>query len=377
VIAAILGAGSWGTALATQLGRRGIAVRLWARDPAVAAGIAARRRNPYYLDDVELPGPVSATGDLSEAVAGADAMLVAVPSEFVGRVLTGVPALGAGTVLVSATKGFDPERHLRMSQVIRERFPDHGVAVLSGPTFAREVALGQPTAAVVAADDEGLATRLRDLWGSREFRLYTNRDVAGVELGGAMKNAIALATGLGDGLGLGENARAALITRGLAEITRLGVALGARADTLAGLSGLGDLVLTCTGSLSRNRALGMALARGQSLAEARGATRMVAEGVPTVRSALALAAGAGVSVPICEAVGGVLFEGRSPREALAALLGRAATREDAPRAGGRIAGEAAGRTSGEPAGWTSGEPAGLGSAGRRAMPNVATGEPHA
>ena len=170
------------------------------------------------------------------------------------------------------------------------------------------------------------------LWGTREFRLYTNRDVAGVEIGGAMKNAIALATGLGDGLGLGENARAALITRGLAEITRLGVALGATPSTLAGLSGLGDLVLTCTGSLSRNRALGMALARGRSLAEAQGATRMVAEGVPTVRTALVLARGAGVSVPICEAVGAVLFEGRSPREALAALLARAATREDAPRA---------------------------------------------
>ena len=237
--------------------------------------------------------------------------------------------------MVSATKGFDPERHRRMSELIGERFPAAGVAVLSGPTFAREVAHGQPTAAVVASADEALAIRLRDAWGTREFRLYTNRDVAGVEIGGAMKNVIALATGLGDGLGLGENARAALITRGLAEITRLGVALGATEATLAGLSGLGDLVLTCTGSLSRNRALGMALARGRSLAEAQGATRMVAEGVPTVRSALALARGVRVSVPICEAVGAVLFEGRSPGEALAALLARAATREDAPRARGR------------------------------------------
>jgi glycerol-3-phosphate dehydrogenase (NAD(P)+) len=331
VKATVLGAGSWGTALAIHLGRRGVPVRLWARDPAIVAGIAARRRNPYYLADIELPESVAATADVIGAVDTADVVLIAVPSEFVARILKGVPVLGAGAVAVSATKGFDPERHLRMSQVIHERFPEHGVAVLSGPTFAREVALGQPTAAVIAADDERLATRLRDAWGTREFRLYTNGDVAGVEIGGAMKNAIALATGLGDGLDLGENARAALVTRGLAEITRLGVALGATPATLAGLSGLGDLVLTCTGSLSRNRALGMALARGRSLAEVQGATRMVAEGVPTVRTALLLARSVGVGVPICEAVGTVLFEGRSPREALAALLARAATREDAPR----------------------------------------------
>jgi glycerol-3-phosphate dehydrogenase (NAD(P)+) len=334
VIAAILGAGSWGTALAIHLARGGVGVRLWARDPAIAAGIAARRRNPLYLEEAELPDHVVATTDLARAVAGADLVIVAVPSEFVARTLKSVPVLRPGAVVVSATKGFDPERHLRMSELIAERFPAVGVAVLSGPTFAREVAHGQPTAAVVASADEALALRLRDAWGTREFRLYTNRDVAGVEIGGAMKNAIALATGLGDGLGLGENARAALITRGLAEITRLGVTLGASASTLAGLSGLGDLVLTCTGSLSRNRALGMALARGHSLAEAQGATRMVAEGVPTVRSALVLAQGAGVSVPICEAVGGVLFDGRSPRDALSALLARAATQEDAPRAPG-------------------------------------------
>jgi glycerol-3-phosphate dehydrogenase (NAD(P)+) len=334
VIAAILGAGSWGTALAVHLGRRGIDVRLWARDRALAAAIAARRRNPHYLDDVALPDAVSSTADLGEAVVGVDAVLVAIPSEFVARTLKSVPALHPGTVVVSATKGFDPERHLRMSELLAERFPESPVAVLSGPTFAREVAAGQPTAGVVASTDEALATRLRDAWGSREFRLYTNRDVAGVEIGGAMKNAIALATGLGDGLGLGENARAALITRGLAEITRLAVALGAEPATLAGLSGLGDLVLTCTGSLSRNRALGIALGRGRSLAEVQGASRMVAEGVPTVRTALALASEVGVSVPISEAVGSVLFDGRSPREALAALLARAATREDTPRAGG-------------------------------------------
>jgi glycerol-3-phosphate dehydrogenase (NAD(P)+) len=330
---AILGAGSWGTALAIQLGRRGGRVRLWARDQAIVASVATRRRNPYYLEDIELPEGVSATSDPAEAVSGAAAVLMAVPSEFFAQTLKSIPALPVGAVVVSATKGFDPERHLRMSELISERFPEAGVAVLSGPTFAHEVALARPSAAVVASADEALATRVRDAWGARTFRLYTNRDVAGVEVGGAMKNVIALATGLGDGLGLGENARAALITRGLAEITRLGVALGASPATLAGLSGLGDLVLTCTGSLSRNRALGIALASGRSLAEAQAATRMVAEGVPTVRSALVLARRTQVSAPICEAVGAVLFDGWSPREALAVLLARAATREDSPPAG--------------------------------------------
>jgi glycerol-3-phosphate dehydrogenase (NAD(P)+) len=326
---AILGAGSWGTALAVHLGRHGAAVRLWARTASTAAAIETHRRNPFYLSEVPLPAGVSATADPDDAVGEAEVVLVAVPSEFVARTLKSVAALKAGVAIVSATKGLDPERHVRMSELMAERFPEAAVAVLSGPTFAREVALAQPTAAAIASTDETLATRLRDAWGTRAFRLYTNRDVIGVEIGGALKNVIALGTGLADGLGLGENARAALITRGLTEITRLGAALGAAPATLAGLSGLGDLVLTCTGSLSRNRALGIALARGHSLAAAQAATRMVAEGVPTVRSALTLARRTGVTVPICAAVGSVLFERRSPREALAALLDRAATREDA------------------------------------------------
>lgn len=327
--AAVIGAGSWGTALATHLARRGHAVTLWARDPAVAAAVARERRHPYYLSDLVLPRAVAATAALREAVAGAETVVVAVPSEFFARTLKAFAEVPPGTTLVSATKGFDPERQLRMSQLAREVLPGAGVAVLSGPTFAREVALGLPTAAVVASEDEALAGRLQDALGSRELRLYTNRDVVGVEVGGAMKNVIALATGLADGLGLGENARAALVTRGLAEITRLAVALGAAPATLAGLAGLGDLVLTCTGSLSRNRALGMALGRGRSLAEATGGTRMIAEGVPTVRTALALARRHGVAVPIAEQVGAVLFEGRPPAEALEALLERVAKREDA------------------------------------------------
>jgi glycerol-3-phosphate dehydrogenase (NAD(P)+) len=308
-------------------------VSLWARDPSIATAIAVHRHNPFYLEDVAIPPGVAVTVNQDEAVGDADVVLLAVPSEFVARTLKSVPALPEAAAVVSTTKGFDPERHLRMSELVAERFPTVPVAVLSGPTFAREVARAQPTAAVLASTDEALATRLRDAWGTREFRLYTNRDVAGVEIGGAMKNVIALATGLADGLDLGENARAALITRGLTEVVRLGASLGAVPTTLTGLSGLGDLVLTCTGSLSRNRTLGIAIARGRALAEAQGATRMVAEGVPTVRTALVLARRAGVSVPICEAVGAVLFGGWSPSEALAALLGRAATREDLPTRG--------------------------------------------
>jgi glycerol-3-phosphate dehydrogenase (NAD(P)+) len=237
-----------------------------------------------------------------------------------------------GAVIVSATKGFEPVRHARMSELVRERFPAARVAALSGPTFAREVAQGRPTAAVIAAPDDELTAMLQARLGARAFRLYANRDIVGVEAGGALKNVIALATGLSDGLGLGENARAALVTRGLAEMTRLAVALGGEPATLAGLAGMGDLVLTATGTLSRNRALGMALARGETLKDASGKTRMIAEGVPTVRSALALAARHGVPLPICAEVAAVLFDAKPAAEALASLLGRAPTREDAPGA---------------------------------------------
>ena len=286
-----------------------------------------RRRNPWYLADIDVPSTVEVTAHAGVALASATLVIVAVPSEFFAATLA---PLGPVTVpVVSATKGFEPGRHRRMSEVVAERWPGAKVAVLSGPTFAREVALAQPTAAVMASRDDALAADLQARLGSREFRLYTNRDVVGVEVGGALKNVIALATGLADGLGLGENARAALVTRGLAEITRLAVALGGEPATLAGLAGLGDLVLTATGTLSRNRALGMALARGESRADAQHATRMVAEGVPTVISALALAQRHGVALPIAAEVGAVLFEGKSPADALASLLGRAATREDA------------------------------------------------
>ena len=325
---AIVGGGSWGTALAIHLARSAGAVRLWAREPEVVEGIRTRRRSPWYLSDLEIPSGVDATTEVAEAVRGASLVVVAVPSEFFAATLKSVGPLSDAVPIVTATKGFDPERHLRMSEVVGEQFPHARVAALSGPTFAREVALGRPTAAVIASRDDALAGELQKRLGAREFRLYANRDVVGVEAGGALKNVMAIATGLVDGLGLGENARAALITRGLAEMTRLAVALGAMSATLAGLAGLGDLVLTCTGSLSRNRQLGIALTKGETVAAVEDRTRMVAEGVRTVTSALALARRHGVSMPICQEVGAVLFDGKAPTDALASLLERPLRREE-------------------------------------------------
>jgi glycerol-3-phosphate dehydrogenase (NAD(P)+) len=325
---AIVGGGSWGTALAIHLGRAGRVVRLWAREVEVVDGIRAARRNPWYLPDVPVPEDVLATTDLGEAVERADTVVVAVPSEFVARTLAAIGKIPSDVAVVSATKGFDPVRHVRMTELIAEQFPGAPFAALSGPTFAREVALGRPTAAVIASTDDRLARELQQGLGTREFRLYTNRDVIGVEAGGALKNVMAIATGLADGLGLGENARAGLITRGLAELSRLAIALGAVPGTLAGLAGLGDLVLTCTGALSRNHALGMELAKGATVASVERSTRMIAEGVRTVRSAVALARRHAVTMPVSAEVAAVLFDGKPPADALASLLGRSAGRED-------------------------------------------------
>jgi glycerol-3-phosphate dehydrogenase (NAD(P)+) len=266
---------------------------------------------------------VLVTADHAEALHAADLVIVAVPSHFLRQTLAPMSSsVPPGAALLSATKGLEPGTALRMSQLLAELAPDHAVAVLSGPSFAREVANGKPTALVVASTDSEVARELQERLSAPAFRLYTNRDLIGVEIGGALKNVMAIATGLSDGLGLGENARAALITRGLAEIGRLALAAGGQAATLAGLAGLGDLVLTCTGSESRNHRLGLSVARGQKLAEAEAATRMIAEGVRTVASARALARRAGVSMPICDEVSAVLFEAKPVPEALASLLAR-------------------------------------------------------
>lgn len=328
---AVVGGGSWGTALAIHLTRLGIAPRLWVREPELAELMREKRENSWYLPGIRLPVEIDPTPDLAQALKDAELALLVVPSHaFAAVVEAARPWVRPGVPLLSATKGLEPARDRRMSEILAEVFPSSPLAVLSGPTFAREVALGCPTAAVVASADAELSVYVQRMLASREFRLYTNRDVVGVELGGALKNIMAIATGISDGLGLGENARAGLITRGLAEITRLGVALGASPLTFAGLAGLGDLVLTCTGSLSRNRALGLALAAGKSLAEAQAETRMVAEGVGATESALRLARRAEVALPICQEVGAVLFEGKSPRAALAALLEREVRAEEDP-----------------------------------------------
>ena len=327
---AVVGAGSWGSALAVHLGRVGHAVRLWVREAELLELMAQRRDNPWFLPGIGLPPSVRPTATLDEALERAELAVIAVPSEFFGGVVkSAAPAFPPGAPIVSATKGLDPLRHLRMTELLAEACPRAVVAALSGPTFAREVALGRPAAAVVACADDAIGRELQRGLGAREFRLYANRDVVGVEIGGALKNVMAIATGLSDGLGLGENARAALITRGLAEISRLGVALGASALTFAGLAGIGDLVLTCTGSLSRNRALGLAVAGGRKRADVEAETRMIAEGVRTIASALALARQVGVSMPICAEVGAVLFDDKPASEALADLLGREVRREDA------------------------------------------------
>ena len=324
---AVLGAGSWGTALAAHLARTGHPVSLWARKQRVAALLDQRRVNPDYLPGVKLPEGITATHEL--AVAGnADTVFIVVPSAFYRAVCReAAPVLRPGAVLVSATKGLELDTLRRMSEVTAEEAPGHPLAVLSGPSFALEVARGQPTTVVVASAEAAVAESVQRAVSGRTFRAYTSDDVAGVELAGALKNVIAIAAGIVDGLGYGHNTVAALVTRGLAEITRLAVALGGRADTLAGLAGLGDLVLTCTGGLSRNRQVGRALGSGRSLAEAIASTHMVAEGVRTTVAACALAEKAGVEMPIAEKMKAVLYEGLPPRDAVDDLMLRSLKRE--------------------------------------------------
>jgi glycerol-3-phosphate dehydrogenase (NAD(P)+) len=330
---AVIGAGAWGTALAIQIVRGGHAATLWAHDPELVRLLRATRENPWHLPGLGLPEAVEPVGALGEATAGADLVVIAVPSHAFREVTAGLAGvLAPGMALVSATKGLEEDTGARMTEVLERTLGSGTVrhAVLSGPTFALELARGLPTAAVVACADGTFAREVVARLATPTFRLYTQGDVAGVELGGALKNVIAIAAGITDGLDLGANARAALLTRGLAEMTRLGVALGARARTFAGLAGLGDLVLTCTGALSRNRSLGLALARGVSLAEWQGGTRAVAEGARTARAARLLATRARVEAPIVIEVCAVLFERKAPREALLDLLSREARPEEEP-----------------------------------------------
>ncbi|WP_135467863.1 NAD(P)H-dependent glycerol-3-phosphate dehydrogenase [Crenalkalicoccus roseus] len=317
---AVLGAGAWGTALAMQAARAGAAPVLWARDPARAAALARERENRRYLPGLRLAETVAVTEDLGAAMAGAAFVLVAVPAQHLRAVLRRLP--GPPAPLVLCAKGVERETLRLPLEVAAELWPGVPAAVLSGPNFAHEIARGLPAAAVVASRDAALRGRVGDLIGSPGFRLYGGDDPVGVQVGGAAKNVIAIAAGAVIGAGLGENARAALVTRGLAELSRLAVALGGRPETAAGLSGLGDLLLTATGPASRNTALGMALGQGRSLEEALAATRGVAEGVATAPALVARAAGVGVELPICQAVAELLAGGLTVGEAMARLLAR-------------------------------------------------------
>ena len=333
---AILGAGSWGTALAVLLARsrRSHELQMWAHDPALAESMQTERENRPYLPGQALPSLLRVRNDMARVLRDAEVVIGAMPSAYAREVYSAaIPLLPPGAVIVSATKGLEPSSHLRMTEVLRElRGPEHGhqIAVLSGPSFAQEAARGEPTALVLAAKDENLSARLQEEFAGPTLRLYTNIDVLGVELAGAMKNVIAIAAGACHGIGLGSNSLAALITRGLAEMTRLAVALGARSETLSGLAGLGDLVLTCTGGLSRNRYVGVELGKGRQINGILAGMRMVAEGVGTTGALLKLAGEAGVDLPITEQVNAILHEGKSPRDAIREIMERPQKREVAP-----------------------------------------------
>jgi len=323
---AVLGGGAWGTALAAQAVRAGLATRLYVRGAELARALNERRENAVYLPGVELPAGLHATAQIAEALADAEAVVVAVPSEFCRAIFREVhsSASRAATV-VSATKGLEPETLLRMSEVAAAEAPGRPLAALSGPSFAVEVAKELPTAVVIASADHAVAERVQRALATRSFRVYSSEDIVGVELAGAVKNVIAIAAGIVDGLGYGHNTVAALVTRGLAEISRLAAALGGRPDTLAGLAGLGDLVLTCTGSLSRNRTVGQRLGRGQSLAEA--SAGLHPEGVRTTLATAALAERHRIDMPIVRQMRAVLYESKPARAALEELMLRSLKRE--------------------------------------------------
>lgn len=327
---AVIGAGSWGTAVACLCGRSTETV-LWSRRTELADRITATRMNADYLPGITLPDPVECTARLGLAVGGADVVMMAVPSHGFRDVLAEArPDLGDGVPVVSLTKGIEADTLLRMTEVIRDEIPGverSRVGVLTGPNLALEVAQGQPTAAVVAVGDPDTALRLQRLLMGPAFRVYTNPDVAGCEAAGALKNVMAIAAGMAHGLGYGDNSMAALVTRALAELTRLGIALGGNPLTFAGLAGMGDLIATCFSAKSRNRRVGVELGRGRPLAEIVGEMRMVAEGVKTTGAVLALAERHGVDMPIARMVGAVIKDGRLPADLVEGLMTREARAE--------------------------------------------------
>ena len=334
-VIAIIGAGAWGTALSVVAGRKRVhEVRLWAYEKEVRDSIEARRLNDVFLPGQPVPDSVAVTNNLADALKGAEIVISVMPSHHCRRLFDQMrPHLREEMLFVSATKGIEDQTHLRMSEIITQILSPQfrpRIGALSGPTFAKEVARGDPTAIAIASSDSEFAQTVQQALGDPRFRLYTNDDVIGVELGGSIKNVIAIAAGVCDGLGFGHNSVAALITRGLAEMTRLVIACGGRRETMAGLAGLGDLVLTCTGSLSRNRTVGLELGRGRHLPEIiAGMHGMVAEGVLTTHAALGLAKAHGVEMPITEQMQAILNNGKPPQEAIHELMTRSAKSETA------------------------------------------------
>ena len=320
---AVLGAGGWGTVLADILARKGLAVRLWSYEPDVACAINTQHENPVFLPGVALTEGLRASSDLATVVDGAPVICSVVPSHVSRTVLASIaPHVQPGTRLVCATKGIETDTLQLMGEVAAEALPQAVFVALSGPSFAEEVHEGRPTAIVAASRNAAAAAETQRLFSMKTFRLYSSDDVTGVTLGGALKNTIAIAAGILDGLGSGNNARAALLTRGLAEIARLGQTLGANAATFSGLAGMGDLILTCTGALSRNRQLGMALAGGTTLGEYYATHNTVVEGVNTALAASRLADKHGIEMPITRQVAAILFENASPRDSIRSLMER-------------------------------------------------------
>ena len=327
----VIGAGGWGSALAQLLSGHGLPVTIWAHDPAQVEEINTAHSNRKFLPGVTLAANITATPDMAVAAQG-DVIIVVPPSQFLKGISRDLAAAGvrADVPLVCCTKGLEHHTGRLMTQVLGEFFPNNPVAALSGPNHAEEVARGTPAAAVLAADQHALAAGLSEFIGTGSFRVYSSDDVAGVELGGALKNIYAIAAGISDGLGLGDNAKSALVTRSLAELVRLGTKLGGKRETFYGLSGLGDLIVTCFSVHSRNRGLGERLGRGESLADIQKSMVMVAEGVPTTRSAHEEARKLGVETPLLDTVHAVLFDGLAPRDGLLRLLARDTKREHEP-----------------------------------------------
>ena len=324
----VIGAGSWGTALAVLLAHNGHEVTIWSHDPYEIEMLSTKREQADKLPGVKLPENVKVSSDMEESLKGMDVVVMAVPSPVVRSVAKQMaPSISDGQIIVNVAKGIEDETYMTLTDIIEEEIPNAEVCVLSGPSHAEEVGRGIPTTVVVGSKKKEVAELLQDVFMNEVFRVYTNPDIIGIELGGALKNVIALAAGTTDGLGFGDNTKAALMTRGIAELTRLGVALGGKPETFSGLTGIGDLIVTCTSVHSRNRKAGYLMGQGMSADEAMKEVKMVVEGVYSAKAALGLAKKYGVSVPIVEAVNKVLFENADPREEVSNLLLRERRKE--------------------------------------------------